>query len=142
MKSATPEKTDAEKLVDHLEQLDEAVPLDDAEVEILLKEAGINLQAALKSALDVVDEAERRAKQQRYAVAEQMRDATIRRLQVSAPKRSRTELQQKISYFQQTLPREAQPHANFKGLESMPDEDLEMLVTELELLASTEHEPK
>lgn len=142
MTSTPPQKTAAEELIGRLEQIDEAVPLEDAEVELLLKEAGIDSQAALKSAMDIVAEAEQNAKKKRYALIEKQRVDAIRSITTTRPQRSRAELQQRILYFQKALPRESQPQAMFKGLESMPDEDLAMIVAEFELLTSSEHGTK
>lgn len=142
MKSATPQRTVAEELVECLAQIDEEVPLENADVELLLKEAGINAQASLNTALAMIGEAEQKAKKQRYLIAEQTRAAVLKGLETKALPRTRAELQKKIAFLKHTLPAESQPHANFKGLESVPDEDLEMLVAELELLVVSEHDPK
>ena len=140
--SKKPPPQTPKEVVDVLDKMMDSVPLDDAEVDLILREARIDASAELQRAMSLVDDAERRSKESAFARAEAERMAALGRISTPRRRRSRSELQARLAHLRQIAPQEAQPQAYFKNFESASDEDLERTVSDFEHLLGLDDDDK
>lgn len=124
--------------VKSLEALSEHTPLDDGEAAEILAEAGIDPARALAELKAALAEEDERVRVERFAEAGRRREEALRKLSTARPKRSRQELRERLSTLQTALPTDQRPQTFYRDLSSVPDEDLESLVAELEALVEGE----
>lgn len=109
--------------------LSDEVPVDADEADEVLRDVGIDSNAAFKRLAARISDFDAEQKRQRFAQAEAERQAALERLQKTRPKLPRAEMLARI--------RQLQPDTiAFKGFESAPDDDLESLLAQLEEMAS------
>lgn len=123
-----------------LHALADAAPMDDAEVDEILADAGIDSAGALTELQSAIAAHDEERRQKRFAAAEARRRTALDRLAAPRKSRTREELLGRLDFLQQTLPPEQAPQAFFRDLKQVPDEDLESLVEELEEMLEREED--
>jgi MoxR-like ATPase len=120
------------------EKLSDEVPVDEAEAQEILRDAGIDVAAALKEAMAHVAVVEERLKRQRFAQAEAEREAALANRRLPSKKRTPAELRARLGELRSA----AGAQALFRGLDSVEGEDLEVLVAQLEELVARGQDKK
>lgn len=124
-----------EDFLARLDRVSDEIPVTDAEAEMLLQEAGVDAPGALRRLLSRIENFDTQQKQERFARADAERRAALAQSSTPSRQRSRGEL---LARLDELKAHSDQPQAYFRSLESVPDEDLESLVSQLEELASRE----
>lgn len=137
MSDGKPKNTDHDFLR-RFQELSAEVPVDEAEAQHILRDAGIDVAAAIKEAMAHVDSVEERLKKERFAQAEADRQAALAGLRPPSKKRTTAELRARLGELQ----RAAGAQALFRGLDSVKDDDLEILVAQLEELVARGQDKK
>lgn len=139
MTRSAPNKSDA-AFVARLESLFDQVPLEDAEVESILAEEGIDPAAVTARALSLVAEETERLRVERLRFADAERRSAVSQLEsrlAARIKRSRDELLARFAELRLSQPQAA---AMFRDFKSASDEDLASLVAELETLVGDDED--
>ncbi len=126
------------RLFEVLERIDEETPLAPQERDRLLKEANYDVEAGLREAMALIEQAEAVA---RRKALESRRDELLAALPALAGKlvhRTREESLALIRSLTANLPADTPQLAYFRGYESAPEEDLDLLVAELQALSEKE----
>jgi hypothetical protein len=129
-------KSGALDLLERVDRLADSVPTGQHEAEELLAEAGIDATKELTRALAVVAQAKAQAVATRFANARRERLATAAGLKVaSRPRRTRAENLGLIAALAARFSAGRELVVQHRDFESAPDEDVDSLAAELELLA-------
>jgi hypothetical protein len=126
--------SEAQALIDCLEELGDAVPMDDAEAKRMVRESGIDTSRALRNAFALIEAAKERALQEALRTAKSERMSVLKRLETTRPVRTRDESIAFIRSAGQSLPLASRPQAFHRNFESAADEDIESLAAEIEVL--------
>ncbi len=128
-------KSGALELLERIDRLGDSVPQEAADVDQMLADAGINAAEELKRSMGLLARAKAQAVAARFAAARQERIATTTTLQAPArARRTRSENLSLIALVAARLPAGRELVVQHRGFESAPDEDVDSLAAELELL--------
>jgi hypothetical protein len=131
----TTPKNGALELLQRIDMLGDSIPQEPADVDGLLAEAGIDVAQEIERSMSLVAQAKAQAISARFAEARRERIATTAALKgPERPKRSRAENLNVIALIAARVPAGRELVVQHRGFEAAPDEDVDSLAAELELL--------